>query len=295
MKQAATLFLIALSFILMGCESNKERTYQTTGTVEAYQVDVRSPVSGEVLFSAVKEGKRVTAGSRLALIDTTNFHLQKVQIHKQLEGIELRFASINNQEKQLNTRLRFLQKQYERFSHLAENEGVARSKVDEIETERDVVLAQLDELPVQRRQTRNKKDQLTSQLDLLEYRISQLTISAPASGVMLERFINTGEQIQAGHLLTSIGVTDTVWVMMYLPEPMLSRIQTGSEITVKPDGVHNTLTGKVAWISSEAEFTPKTVYTEDTRTSLTYGVRVRIPNNEGILKIGMPVVLELSK
>ena len=60
------------------------------------------------------------------------------------------------------------------------------------------------------------------------------------------------------------------------------------------DGLSETLQGSIIWISPKAEFTPKTILTPNTRTSLVYAVKITIPNKEGILKHGMPVVINLN-
>jgi HlyD family secretion protein len=75
---------------------------------------------------------------------------------------------------------------------------------------------------------------------------------------------------------------------------MLPHIKTGQEVEVHPDGTSDHLPGTISWINSKAEFTPKTILTEETRTSLVYSVKVRIKNDERILKQGMPVTVQLT-
>lgn len=282
-----------LTLTLVACSNGNEEGYTTTGTIEAYKIDIRASAPGKILYNNIPEGTKARTGQLFTVIDTTDLHLQKEQLISKLEGLEIEFSSINNKEQQLKIRLEYLTKQVNRLEKLVASDGASQDKLDQIIMERDVTRSQLEDIPVRRNALRNQQNQLRKQLDLLKYRISESTIVSPSDGVILERYVETGERIQPGHLLATVGLTDTVWVMMYIPETKLADITLGQNITIEIDGQTNALQGEVAWISSEAEFTPKTVYTEDTRTSLTYSVRVEVANPDGLLKIGMPVKLRI--
>jgi len=280
-----------LMFLIFSCSSNQKTHYTTTGTVEAYKVDMRATTPGKLIHVNIPEGKHIKSGHLLAVIDTTNLALQRQQAQIKTQGIQPQLQSLENQKAQLKTRLTYLQKQYDRFKQLVKSEGMPQSDFDQIAMERNTAQQQLENIPHQRESLINQREQIKAQIDLLNYQISQAVIQSPSSGVILNRYVEPSEQVQPGHLLGTIGLTDSVWITMYIPETMLSRVKLGDQITVQPDGLAQTLSGRVEWISAEAEFTPKTVYTEDTRTSLSYGVRVSVPNPKGILKIGMPVTL----
>jgi HlyD family secretion protein len=285
--------LIVLSFTILTCSNGEQEGYTTTGTIEAYKVDIRASAPGKILYNNIPEGTKARSGQLFTVIDTTDLHLQKEQLLAKLDGLAIEFSSINNQEQQLEIRLDYLTTQVNRLEKLVASDGASQDKLDQIIMERDVTRSQLGDIPVRRNALRNQQNQLRKQLDLLEYRISEATIVSPSDGVILQRYVETGERIQPGHLLATVGLTDTVWVMMYIPETKLGDVKLGQTITIEIDGQTNPLQGKVAWIASEAEFTPKTVYTEDTRTSLTYSVRVEVANPNGLLKIGMPVKLSI--
>lgn len=287
------IIFFTLSIALITCSNGEQDGYTTTGTIEAYKIDIRASAAGKILYNSIPEGKKAESGQLFTVIDTTNLYLQKEQLLSKLEGLTIEFSSINNKEEQLNIRLSYLTKQVNRLEKLVASDGASQDKLDQIIMERDVTRAQLEELPVRRNAIRNQQNQLRKQLDILEYRISESSIVSPADGVILQRYVEQGERIQPGHLLATIGLTDTVWAMMYIPETKLADVKLGQNITIEIDGQDNPLQGSVAWIASEAEFTPKTVYTEDTRTSLTYSVRVEVANPDGLLKIGMPVKLSI--
>ncbi|MCF7804680.1 MAG: efflux RND transporter periplasmic adaptor subunit [Candidatus Marinimicrobia bacterium] len=285
--------LLLLVTALIACTGENNQTYTTTGTIEAYKIDVRASAPGKILYNKIPEGTEATEGQLFTVIDTTDFHLQKEQLLSKMEGLNIQMQSLKAKEDQLAIRLDFLNKQVQRLKKLVASAGASQDKLDEVLVERDVIKSQLEDIPAQRRATRNQQEQIRKQMAQLNYRIEEASITAPANGTILQRYVETGERIQPGHLLATIGITDTVWTMMYLPEPRLSGISLGQEIRIGIDGRDTPISGRVEWIASEAEFTPKTVYTEDTRTSLTYAVKVQIPNPDGLLKIGMPVKLSL--
>ncbi len=287
------LILFTWIFAVVACSNGDDEGYTTTGTVEAYKIDVRAPAPGKIIYNRIPEGTQAKIGQLFTVIDTTDLHLQKQQLQSRQEGLSIELASINNKEQQLQIRLNYLNKQASRLDKLVASEGASQDKLDEIIMERDVTHSQLKDIPVRFQSIKNQQDQLEKHIALLDYRIDQSTVLSPADAMILQRYVENGERIQPGHLLATLGVTDTVWVMMYVPETELAAIQTGQDITISLDGYDNALQGQVEWISPEAEFTPKTVYTEDTRTSLTYAVRVEVPNPDGRLKIGMPVSLSI--
>ena len=78
-------------------------------------------------------------------------------------------------------------------------------------------------------------------------------------------------------------------VTIYVSTNELSHTKIGNQADIKVDGVDELMKGTITWISSESEFTPKTILTEETRTTLVYAVKIAVSNPDGILKIGMPV------
>ncbi len=124
------------------------------------------------------------------------------------------------------------------------------------------------------------------QVDVL---IAQRSVSAPVSGVVLDRALNPGEMASPGQAVVQIGDLDTVTLRVYLPEDQYGKIELGESVSVKVDSLPNrTFTGAVSYISSQAEFTPRNVQTKDTRSTTVYAVEIRLPNPDHALRPGMP-------
>ena len=101
-----------------------------------------------------------------------------------------------------------------------------------------------------------------------------------------------GAIVQAGEAVYVMSLTTPVWVRTYVSEPDLGRVQPGMEVQIKTDTPGGkTYAGKVGFISTTAEFTPKTVETTELRTSLVYRLRIVVDDDTGFLRQGMPVTV----
>jgi HlyD family secretion protein len=114
---------------------------------------------------------------------------------------------------------------------------------------------------------------------------------------VLTSYAKAGEFVQMGQPLYKIANLDAVEVRAYVTEPQLATVRLGQEARVTIDagrGPRQTLSGTVAWISSQAEFTPTPIQTREERADLVYAVKIRVRNDKGVLKIGMPADVQFG-
>jgi HlyD family secretion protein len=118
----------------------------------------------------------------------------------------------------------------------------------------------------------------------------------PISGTVLTTYAKAGEFVQIGQPLYKIANLDTMELRAYVTEPQLAQVKVGQRVQVSIDAGEGrrTLSGTVSWISSQAEFTPTPIETRDERANLVYAIKVRVPNANGVLKIGMPADVQLA-
>ena len=110
-----------------------------------------------------------------------------------------------------------------------------------------------------------------------------------ACGIVTHKVVEKGEVVGAGATIVTVTETDKVDVMIYVSEEELARVKLGQRAKVTIDGMPGkTFDGKVAYISPEAEFTPKNIQTKDDRIKLVFGVKVEVPNTGDQLKRGLP-------
>lgn len=133
-----------------------------------------------------------------------------------------------------------------------------------------------------------------AQLALLRQQLADAELRAPADAVVRSRLMEPGEMASPGKPVLSLATLGTKWVRAYVPEPDLGRIRPGIKAWIITDSFpDHPLDGWVGFISSVAEFTPKTVQTEDLRTSLVYEVRIFAHDPGNMLRLGMPATVKI--
>jgi HlyD family secretion protein len=144
-------------------------------------------------------------------------------------------------------------------------------------------------------QAKAQLDAAEADLALLKRQLADAELLAPTDGVIRNRLMEPGELATPQRPVFAIAITTPKWVRAYLSEVELSRVALGAPARVTMDSApDNPLAGKVGFISSTAEFTPKTVQTEELRTSLVYEIRVFVDDPEDRLRLGMPATVTIT-
>lgn len=137
---------------------------------------------------------------------------------------------------------------------------------------------------------------LQASLKQLTIRLKDMVLTAPLSGTIQSRLLELGEMAGPTRPVVTLALTDPKWVRAYLPEPELGRIHIGMTARVTSDSYPETsVEGWVGYISPTAEFTPRTVQTEDLRTRLVYETRVFVRDSDDRLRLGMPVTVTIDR
>lgn len=138
-------------------------------------------------------------------------------------------------------------------------------------------------------QARARVDQAREALGLARTRLSEAVVRSPLSGVVLSKNAEPGDVLAAGTPVVTVAALDNVWVRAYVDETDLGRVRHGQPVTVTADTYPGrSYPGRIAFIASEAEFTPKSVETRKERVRLVYRVRIEVANPDRSLKPGMP-------
>ncbi len=142
-------------------------------------------------------------------------------------------------------------------------------------------------------QSRARVEQARASHAMANIRLSYATISAPFSGIILSENVESGEYVSPGTPVVTMGDLKNVWLRAYINETDLGRVKPGQMIRVTTDTYPGKIyEGRISFISSDAEFTPKNVQTEKERVKLVYRVKIDIPNPGMELKPGMPADAE---
>jgi multidrug resistance efflux pump len=177
----------------------------------------------------------------------------------------------------LNTTVNQARAQYEQAAAAAE---VGRASLDALlakPTDEEVAIAQA------------QVSQAEAALGILQVQLDKMTLRSPLSGLVSNRSIHVGETASPGATLMTVAHLDEVELTVYIPENRYGRIQLGRPVGVEVDSFPGKVyEGKVTYISSQAEFTPRNVQTQEERVSTVFAVKVLIPNPDHDLKPGMP-------
>jgi HlyD family secretion protein len=188
---------------------------------------------------------------------------------------------------------------YERHREAVERlalikEGSRKQQIEEARAAFNQAKAQYDLVKAGPRketidQARAKAEQADAALKLAETRLSYATLHVPMSGVVLSKNIEPGEYVAPGTPVVTVGDLVNVWLRAYIQESDLGRVTVGQKAKVTTDTYPGKVyEGRVSFIASEAEFTPKNVQTEKERVKLVYRIKIDITNPKMELKPGMP-------
>jgi len=262
--------------------------------VNTVRVSAQTP--GSVINLTFDEGSTVQRGQPLVTVDTDKLRFQTEQSDAKIQEIGSQYKNAQAQYKAAIIGRDNLRIRYERFMSLLKSNATTQQSVDDLKAQLDVANEQLRATEESLNALQSKKKQLESARRVVEKTMADASILAPVSGTVLVRYTDIGELLGTGSPVCDIADLSELWTKIYIEEQMLPSIKLGQIVSVKVDGVSNkTFEGKISWISDKAEFTPKTILTEETRTALVFPAKVLVKNPDGMLKIGMPVSIVVKK
>jgi HlyD family secretion protein len=136
--------------------------------------------------------------------------------------------------------------------------------------------------------------QATAQLDVQETLLKNAEVTAPMDGVVLVKSAEPGEVLAAGTTVVTLGNLAKPWLRAYINEQDLGRVKLGTAVKVTTDSFPGkTYTGRISFIASDAEFTPKQIQTQEERVKLVYRIKIDVDNPAGELKSNMPADAEI--
>ncbi len=312
MIRTLAAFCLVLLFLVAGCNDRTDPdVIEANGYVEATEVRLSTKLGGTLVMLALEEGEAVDAGSAVARVDTIDLELQlasaragrtlaeaELQLKRsgyQHEDIAVARAELGRAEADLAA----AQRDLDRFQGLLDvGSGTEKSRDDAL-ARRDVS-AQTVEAARQRlaklaagfrreeiQAAEARLASADSGIAILEQQISDATVVSPVSGVVTESLVEVGELVSPGTVLAVITDLSDVWLTAYVSGPDLGRIRLEQQAEVITDDGQQR-SGRISWINPRAEFTPKNVQTRDERVKLVYRIRIRLENDDGLFKPGMP-------
>jgi len=283
------LWILLISTGLMACSGDGDKA-DAYGNFEATEVMVSAMAQGEIFSLNIEEGQLLAQKEIIGLIDTTDLFLKEQQLVKSIAAVKTRFLTINAQ---MNVQLqqkknRMVDK--DRLEKLFREGAATQKQLDDINGAIDLLEAQIIATKSQKQQIQAEIETIDIQIEQVQEALSKCFISNPVAGTVLIKYAEAGEVAAPGKPLYKIADLSLMKLKVYVSGDQMPNIKIGQEVEVQIDKTkreNSSLNGTISWISSTAEFTPKTIQTKDERVNLVYAVKVLVQNN-GSIKIGMP-------
>ena len=318
--------LVAAAAVLAGAcwglvewqKSREAKPSVAWGSVDAREVSLAFEGSGRIAELLKEEGQSVRAGDVIGRLDTRSLQIERRRAEAQLEGLDAQWRLAQEGFRQeeiraakaeldaVESNLALARKTEARQLKLWEANATTAQNVDNarwsrIALEKQAASARaVHELkaaglrPDEVRQAKANLEAGRAALDALVYQIeTAAVITSPVNGVVRTRMAEPGDMAAAARTVYQISIMDPKWVRAYVSETQLKFVREGAEALVTTDTTEP-LKARVGHISSEAEFTPKTVATQDLRTMLVYEVRLNVEDPENRLRLGQPVTVDFA-
>ena len=309
------VLIIALAFVAYwywNKDKSSEQELTLYGNVDIRQVSLAFEQAGRIQRLNVQEGDQVHQGQILAELNTDALDIQKQaviaqQVGTRPEQITQAQAQLASAQAQLEKATKDVQR-LQSLSNSTAGQAMSQQELDFArasqktaaatvkEQQANLVLLEKGARAEDRAATKAQFDVSQANLNLIEYQLSQSVLRSPVNAVVRARLQEVGDMTTAQKVVYTLALTDPKWVRVYANEQQLGLIKIGNQAQIFRDSQPNQpISGKIGYISSVAEFTPKTVQTEDIRTTLVYEVRVYVNDPHDQLKMGQPVTVKIAK
>ncbi|MGP4771404.1 HlyD family efflux transporter periplasmic adaptor subunit [Acinetobacter sp. PFS20] len=327
-KKLIAVVLVVIAVVIIGFwawkynnKNQKDNILTLYGNVDIRQVSLAFEQSGRIEKLLVPEGDKVKAGQVLAALNTNALQIQAKQAQAQLKAqqeaivkqdVGARPEEISQAKAQLASAQAELDKTNKNLQRLqilvssTDGRAISQQELDYAKSNKDSAEAAVRERQANleliikgarqedREATKAQYEVTKANLDLINYNLTQAELKSPVNAVVRARLQEVGDMTTAQKAVYTLALTDPKWIRVYVNEQDLSSIKMGGTAQVIRDSDPNQpINGKIGYISSVAEFTPKTVQTEEIRTTLVYEVRVYVNDPNDQLKMGQPVTLKV--
>ncbi|QKI89048.1 efflux RND transporter periplasmic adaptor subunit [Thiomicrorhabdus xiamenensis] len=302
-------------------ETGVEETDQITlyGNVDLRQVNLAFQVSGQIEKMQVSEGAHVKQNQELASIDSTRYQAKLDYAKSSVSALQATLDKLiagNRPEEIAQAKSRYLaakteaqqaQSSYERLKSLLPKKLASQDAVDNAKAKAQALrhqqLATYDAWQVALMGARDEDiaqvkaqiEQAQAQVALAQKDLDDTVLHSPINGIVRDRVLEPGDLAQPQQVVMTLAVQSPKWVRAYVSETELGKIKQGMPAEIMTDSYPGKrYSGWVGYISPVAEFTPKTVQTEELRTQLVYQVRIYTCDLQSELRLGMPATVNID-
>jgi HlyD family secretion protein len=248
---------------------------------------------GKLVMFQVEEGMQLEQNQIVGVVDTIQLHLKKKQLLSSITAVLSKQPDISAQLAALQKQIETAEIEKKRIENLVKSDAATTKQLDDINSQLEVLnkqyIAAKSSLTITKQGLKSETLPLEAQVEQIKDQIKKSYIINPIDGTVLTRYAKPDEVTGIGKALYKIADLSEMTLRAYIDGDQLGQIKLGQKVKVyvdKGDGDQTEMSGEIYWVSSKAEFTPKTIQTKDERANLVYAIKVKVVN-DGYLKIGM--------
>jgi len=280
---------LALVFLASACkqDANESDAY---GNFEATEYMISAENSGKILYLKIEEGDVFTQAKQVGIIDTTQLYLQREQLKAQKSAVASGIKNILSRIAVYQEQISILKKDKERIDQMFADGAATSKQVDDVNGGIQIAKKQIQSVKTENAKVFAELENLNRKIDALNDLIQKSKIIVPQAATVLEKYREPYEMVNTGTPLFKLADLRTLDLRVYISGDQISSVKIGQTVNVlidKNEEENHSLKGKVIWVSSQSEFTPKIIQTKKERVKLVYAVKIKVAN-DGRLKIGMP-------
>ena len=280
---------LALGFLTSACNQNGNES-DAYGNFEATEYMISAENSGQIINLNIEEGDVFTQAKQVGIIDTIQLFLQREQLKAQKNAVASGIKNILSRIAIYQQQISILNRDKVRIDQMFTDGAATSKQVDDVDGGIQIAEKQIQSVKTENTKVFAELESLDRKIDALNDLIQKSKIIVPQAATVLEKYREPYEMVNTGTPLFKLADLRTLDLRVYISGNQISAIKIGQIVTVlidKNKEENYSLKGKVTWVSSQSEFTPKIIQTKEERVKLVYAVKVKV-TNDGRLKIGMP-------
>ncbi|MBT9612633.1 MAG: HlyD family efflux transporter periplasmic adaptor subunit [Burkholderiales bacterium] len=315
MRLAPTIAVMGGILLLTACSADKESTLH--GYAEGEFVRVAAPFAGQLTLLSVLRGTHVNSGEALFALEQENEKAARLEAEAHLKSSESQFtnlqkgkrpsevAAVQAQLEQAQAALKLSRQQLRRDQDLVAKNFISQQRLDEVRAAVARDEARVGELTAQLKTARlgARTDEIAAARSAMtaaqaavaqaQWRLDQKSIKSPVTGLVHDTLYTAGEWVPAGSPVVSLLPPANIKLRFFIPEPLLAKFKVGQRVQVTCDGCAK-FSASVSYVSSQAEYTPPVIYSNEARAKLVYLAEARLtPEDAAKFHPGQPIDISL--
>jgi HlyD family secretion protein len=247
------------------------------GRIEADEIDIDTKFAGRISEMLADEGDMVKIGQVVARMDTRDIEASLAKSQAQVQGAQRSLDETRANVEMQTTQVTLAQQEFDRTNTLVARGFATNELLDQRRQSLNGANALLGAAKDRVGEAERALDAATHDVELYKVNIADNTLVAPKEGRLQYRIANIGEVLPAGGRVFTMLDVSYVYMDVYLPTQQAGKVKVGADARITLDAVPNlAIPAKVSFIATQAQFTPKTVETQDERDKLMFRVRVKI-------------------